>query len=70
VLIFAGIVGEVAFGHEPDLLESVEVSLARAGIAALAFAIWGLRKLTLRKRVRTLGFWLSLVGVDSLCSSR
>jgi hypothetical protein len=28
VLIFAGIVGELAFRHEPDLLEAVEVSLA------------------------------------------
>jgi hypothetical protein len=28
VLIFAGIVGELAFGHEPDLLEAVDVSLA------------------------------------------
>jgi hypothetical protein len=28
VLIFAGIVGELAFGHEPDPREAVEVSLA------------------------------------------
>ncbi|HEX7255927.1 MAG TPA: hypothetical protein VF236_08375 [Gaiellaceae bacterium] len=38
VLIFAGIVGELAFGHEPDLLEAAEVSPLACSASSTASA--------------------------------
>ena len=65
-LLFAGIVGELVLGHDSNFLEAVEVLLVAAGIVALGFAIWELRKVVPPKRVVNIGFWLSLVGVGFL----
>ena len=65
-LLFAGIVGELVVGHDSNFLEAVEVLLVGAGILALGFAIWELRKVAPSKRLINIGFWLSLVGVGFL----
>jgi hypothetical protein len=65
-LLFAGIVGELVLGHDSNFLEAIEVLLVGAGIVALGFAIWELRKVAPSKRIINIGFWLSLVGVGFL----
>lgn len=61
-LIFAGQAGQLAFGNT---LEPVWVALGVLGIAALAVAIWGLRRLV-STRVGRIGWRIAVVGITLL----
>ena len=61
-LIFAGQAGQLAFGNT---LEPVWVALVVLGIAALAVAIWGLRRLV-STRIGRIGWRIAVAGITLL----
>lgn len=65
-LIFAGQVGEIAFGSPSGLVDVLYVLAFAGGVVALGIALWGLRGLAAPTRYVQAGFWIALAGLALL----